>query len=596
MAQDYEREAKSRGKSGNMRPLLRLAPLLRRYQTEVVFAVLALLVASAATLAVPVAVRRVLDHGFAAENATLVNQYFGVMLAVVFLLAAGSALRFYFVMWIGERVVADVRDQLFRHLTALTPSFYESQRTGEVISRLTADTTQIKSAFSSTASVALRNVVMLIGALAMMVWTSPSLSGLAALAIPLIVLPLIFYGRRVRALSRAAQDTLAESAALAQEQLSAISTLQANTQEGTANLAFAAATSKAFSTAAYRTAARALLTFLVILVSMGAIVGLLWYGARGVMAGTISGGTLAQFVLYAVFAASALGQLSEVWTEVQLAAGAAERISELLDETPSIADRFDAKALLAPTQGEIIFGGVTFNYPSRPRTEVLSKVSFTAKPGEVIAIVGPSGAGKSTIFNLLQRFHDPASGTVSIDGQALPTLTLQSLRQALALVPQDPVIFSGTVADNIKYGRPDASDDDMRAAAVSARVDVFVKNLPEGYSTQLGERGVTLSGGQRQRVAIARAILRNAPILLLDEATSALDAESEALIQEALKEVSKNRTTLVIAHRLATVREANHILVLDGGKLVAMGTHAQLMKKSPLYARLAKLQFTAPSV
>ena len=596
MAQDYEREAKSRGKSGDMRPLLRLAPLLGRYKAKVAAALVALLVASLATLAVPVAVRRVLDHGFASENATLVNQYFGVMLAVVFLLAAGSALRFYFVMWIGERVVADVRDQLFRHLTALTPSFYESQRTGEVISRLTADTTQIKSAFSSTASVALRNVVMLIGALAMMVWTSPSLSGLAALAIPLIVLPQIFYGRRVRALSRAAQDTLAESAALAQEQLSAISTLQANTQEGTANSAFAAATTKAFSTAAYRTAARALLTFLVILVSMGAIVGLLWYGARGVMAGSISGGTLAQFVLYAVFAASALGQLSEVWTEVQLAAGAAERISELLDEKPSISDAVGAMPLTAPTKGEITFTDVTFSYPSRPRTEVLSRVSFQAKPGEVIAIVGPSGAGKSTIFNMLQRFNDPASGKVSIDGQALPRLTLQSLRQALALVPQDPVIFSGTVADNIKFGRPEASDDDMRAAAISARVDAFVKNLPEGYNTQLGERGVTLSGGQRQRVAIARAILRNAPILLLDEATSALDAESEALIQEALKEVSKNRTTLVIAHRLATVREANRILVLDGGKLVAEGTHGQLMKKSPLYARLAKLQFTAPSV
>jgi ATP-binding cassette, subfamily B, bacterial len=595
MSQDYEKEAKSRGKSANLRPLIRLLPLLTRYRREVVLAVLALIVASGATLAVPLAVRRVLDHGFGTENATLVNQYFAVMLAVVFLLAAGSALRFYFVMWIGERVVADVRDQLFRHLTRLTPSFYESQRTGEVISRLTADTTQIKSAFSSTASVALRNAVMLVGALAMMVWTSPSLSGLAALAIPLIVLPLIFYGRRVRALSRAAQDTLAASAALAQEQISAISTLQANTQEGAANRAFADATSKAFSTAAYRTAARALLTFLVILISMGAITLLLWYGARGVMGGTITGGTLAQFVLYAVFAASALGQLSEVWTEVQLAAGAAERISELLDEKPAIVDAAGAVTLNAPIKGEVTFADVSFSYPARASVNVLDHVTFTAKPGEVIALVGPSGAGKTTVFNLLQRFHDPVSGSIVIDGQSLSSVTLQSLRQAMALVPQDPVIFSGSVADNIKFGRPDATEAEMMAASVSARVDTFVKNLPEGYATQLGERGVTLSGGQRQRVAIARAILRNAPILLLDEATSALDAESEALIQEALKEVSKNRTTLVIAHRLATVREANRILVLDGGKLVAQGTHGQLMKKSPLYARLAKLQFTAPS-
>jgi ATP-binding cassette, subfamily B, bacterial len=595
MSQDYEKEAKSRGKSANLRPLVRLLPLLTRYRREVVLAILALIVASGATLAVPLAVRRVLDHGFGTENATLVNQYFAVMLAVVFLLAAGSALRFYFVMWIGERVVADVRDQLFRHLTRLTPSFYESQRTGEVISRLTADTTQIKSAFSSTASVALRNAVMLVGALAMMVWTSPSLSGLAALAIPLIVLPLIFYGRRVRALSRAAQDTLAASAALAQEQISAISTLQANTQEGAANRAFADATSKAFSTAAYRTAARALLTFLVILISMGAITLLLWYGARGVMGGTITGGTLAQFVLYAVFAASALGQLSEVWTEVQLAAGAAERISELLDEKPAIVDAAGAVTLNAPIKGEVRFADVSFSYPARASVNVLDHVTFTAKPGEVIALVGPSGAGKTTVFNLLQRFHDPVSGSIVIDGQSLSSVTLQSLRQAMALVQQDPVIFSGSVADNIKFGRPDATDAEMMAASVSARVDTFVKNLPDGYATQLGERGVTLSGGQRQRVAIARAILRNAPILLLDEATSALDAESEALIQEALKEVSKNRTTLVIAHRLATVREANRILVLDGGKLVAQGTHGQLMKKSPLYARLAKLQFTAPS-
>ena len=593
MSNTFEQEAKRRQKSKDLRPLSRLLPFLARYRMQVAIALIALLVASMATLVVPVAVRRVFDHGFAGENAALVDQYFAVMLAVVALLAIGSSVRFYFVMWIGERVVADVRDHLFRHLTALTPSFYETQKTGEVVSRLTADTTQIKSAFSSTASVALRNIVMLVGALVMMVYTSPRLSGLAALAIPLIVLPLVIYGRRVRSLSRTAQDTLAESAAFAQERLSAIATVQSNTQEAHTMSAFGAATRTAFAAAAKRTLARAVLTFAIILVSLGAIVGLLWFGARDVMAGTLSGGTLSQFVLYAVFAASSLGQLSEVWGEVQLAAGAAERISELLDEQPAIQSPANAKSLPAPAHGAIAFKSVSFNYPSRPDTQVLRTVSFAAKPGEVVAIVGPSGAGKTTIFALLQRFHDPLSGTITIDGMNIASADLLSLRNAIATVPQDPVIFSGPIFDNIRFGNPSASEAAVVSAAKAARADGFIRALPQGYQTQLGERGVTLSGGQRQRIAIARAILRNAPILLLDEATSALDAESEALIQQALEHVTQNRTTLVIAHRLATVRNADRILVLDKGKLVAQGTHAQLLKKNALYARLAKLQFNA---
>lgn len=595
MSNVYEQEAKRRGKSRNLRPLARLLPFLGRYKPQIVLALVALLLASLATLVIPVAVRRVFDHGFTGENAGLVDQYFGVMLAVVGLLAVGSSVRFYFVTWIGERVVADVRDHLFRHLTVLTPSFYETQKTGEVISRLTADTTQIKSAFSSTASIALRNIVMLLGALAMMVYTSPRLSGLAALAIPLIVLPLVVYGRRVRSLSRLAQDTLADSAAYAQERLSAISTVQSNTQEHATMDRFQAATRTAFGAAAQRTLARAVLTFAIILVALGAIVGLLWFGARDVMAGTLSGGTLSQFVLYAVFAASSLGQLSEVWGEVQLAAGAAERISELLDEAPAITSPANAVALAVPVKGLVSFKNVTFHYPSRPDTPVLRGLSFTAKPGEVVAIVGPSGAGKTTIFSLLQRFHDPVDGLIAVDGTNLAAADLESLRQAIATVPQDPVIFSGSIAENIRFGRPEASMADVEAAAKAARADIFIRDLPQGYDTQLGERGVTLSGGQRQRVAIARAILRAAPILLLDEATSALDAESEALIQQALEHATQNRTTLVIAHRLATVRNADRILVLDKGKLVAQGTHGELMKKSALYAKLAKLQFTAPS-
>lgn len=584
-------EDRHRAKTKNLRPLIRLLPFLLKYRAQVVVALTALLIASAATLVVPVAVRHVLDNGFSAENANLINQYFLAMFAVVAALATSSAVRFYYVVWLGERIVADVRDALFRHLVYLTPSFYETQKTGEVVSRLTADTTQIKSAFSSTASIALRNLVTLLGALAMMIYTSPRLSGLATLAIPAVVLPLVFYGRRVRVLSRKAQDTLASSAAFAQERLSGITAIQSNTQEAATTAVFTNATIEAFDAARSRTFARSILTFAIISVSLGSIVALLWFGAHEVLAGRITGGTLGQFVLYAVFASSALGQLSEVWGEIQLAAGAAERISELLDETPAIASPSSPTVLSQPVKGALGFANVDFRYPSRPQAKVLSDVSFEAKPGEVIAIVGPSGAGKTTLYALLQRFQDPEKGSVTLDGIPIQTLALNELRGNIATVPQDPTIFSGTIADNIRLGRPNATDLDVTQAAKAARVSEFAEKLPEKYQTLLGERGVTLSGGQRQRLAIARAILRNAPVLLLDEATSALDAESEALIQEALEGLTKGRTTLVIAHRLSTVRGADRIVVLDQGKIVGIGTHAQLLKKSALYAKLAKLQF-----
>ena len=583
-------------RSKDLRPLLNLLPYLKVYRRQVVYALIALAAASASTLVVPLAVRRILDQGFNAANIELINSYFFGMIGVVVVLAASSAIRFYFVSWIGERVVADVRDALFSHLLTLTPQFYETQKTGNVVSRLTADTTQIKSAFSSTASIALRNVVTLIGALVLMIYTSPYMSMLAAVAIPFVVLPLVFYGRKVRALSRKAQDALAQSAAFSQERLQGIVAIQSNTQEPATNKAFSKSTVEAFEAAQARAFARAILTFSTIAIGTGAIVALLWFGAHQVVNGTVTGGTLAQFLLYAIFASNSLAQLSEVWGELQAAAGAAERISELLAEVPTIASPAQPVTLPKPVRGEVQFENVNFAYSSRLEAPVLHDISFSAKPGEVIAIVGPSGAGKTTLYALIQRFHEPSSGAVKLDGLCINTLDLEDLRNNVATVPQDPTIFSGTIADNIRLGRPDATDEEVKAAAHAAHVSEFAEKLPEQYNSLLGERGITLSGGQRQRLAIARAILRDAPVLLLDEATSALDAESEALIQEALEDLTKGRTTLVIAHRLATVRNADRIIVLEQGKIVGQGTHAQLMKKSPLYSKLAKLQFSVPLI
>ncbi len=585
----------SRPAGKSLEPLKRFLPLLGRYRLQVALAFLALVVAAVATLIVPVAVRRVIDHGFSADGNILINQYFAVMLMVVAVLAAASATRFYLVTWLGERIVADTRDLLFNHLLELSPAFFEANRSGEIVSRLTADTTQIKSAFATSASIALRNLVMLVGAAVMMVVTSAKLSGLVLLAIPLIVLPLIFFGRKVRSLSRNAQDTLAHSAAYAQERLLAVTAVQSFVQEMTAVDAFREATATAFRAAAERTWARAFLTGAVIFLSLGSVTMVLWYGAREVISGAITAGALSQFVLYAVLAASALGELSQVWGEIQLASGAAERISELLDEKPAIAPPASPIPLPSPPKGEIAFEGVSFHYPTRSEASALEEVSFAVTPGETVALVGPSGAGKSTVFALLQRFYDPQTGRILIDGVAVKSADPKDVRARIAVVPQETVIFSGTVLDNIRFSRPEASEAEIRQAARAAHVEEFAQNLPRGYDTEVGERGIKLSGGQRQRIAIGRAILRNSPILLLDEATSALDAESEALVQEALRELTRNRTTLVIAHRLATVRSAARILVLDEGRLVAQGQHGELTKTNPLYSRLAELQFSAQS-
>jgi ATP-binding cassette subfamily B protein len=590
-SQPVETDIKTARSSARLRPLLRLVPFLAAYHWHLIFAVLALIVAAGATLVIPIAVRRIIDHGFSSEGGALVDRYFLAMLAVVLVLALASAVRFYLVTWLGERIVADVRDRVFAHLLGLSPSFYERSRTGEVVSRLTADTTQVKAAFSTSASIALRNVAMFIGAIVMMFATSPKLSGLVLLAIPLIVLPLVIFGRRVRNLSRSAQDTLADSAAFAQERLTAIGAVQSFVQEDFTRRQFAAATERAFASAARRTVARAFLTAAIIALSLGSVVMVLWYGAQDVIAGNMSPGALGQFVLYAVLAASSLGELSQVWGEVQAAAGAAERLSELLDEVPAIRRPSSPLPLPSPPRGDVAFEGVTFHYPMRPERSALLDISFTIPHGETLAIVGPSGAGKTTIFALLQRFYDPDAGIIRLDGVDISKADPQAVRARLAVVPQDTVIFSGSVFDNIRFGRPDAKRDDVLAAARASHVDEFADRLTQGYDTQVGERGVTLSGGQRQRIAIARAILRDAPVLLLDEATSSLDAASEAFVQEALAALTARRTTLVIAHRLATVRTADRILVLDGGRSMAIGSHDELLESNGLYAELARLQF-----
>ncbi len=562
----------------------------------VALAFVALVTSAAAMLALPLAVRRMIDYGFSGDNPSFIDQYFAMLLGIGALLAVASATRFYAVNWLGERVVADVRNDVFAHLARLSPSFFEVNHSGEVMSRLTADTTQIKAAAGSSASQALRNTVMLIGSVVMMFVTSVKLSILIVAVIPVIVLPLIAYGRIVRRLSRTAQDTLADASAFAGENLAAAQTMQAFTYEGGVISRFARAVERSFDAARARMRARAGLTAITIFLVFAGVVGILWYGAQDVLAGTMSVGRLGQFVLYSAFAAGALGELSEVWGEVQQAAGSAERLSELLDEKSAIASPSHPKPLPVPPRGEIAFRSVSFAYPTRPGEQALEDVSFKVAPGETVALVGPSGAGKSTVFSLLLRFYDPQKGKVLLDGVPVDETSLEDLRARMSLVPQEPALFADTVRENIRYGAPDASDADIEKAAKLAYADKFITALPDGYETHLGERGITLSGGQRQRIAIARAILRDAPVLLLDEATSALDAESEREVQKALERVMEGRTTLVIAHRLATVQRADRILVLNEGLIAEQGSHGELRKKRGVYARLADLQFAADAV
>jgi len=587
-------KAAAKAKAGNLAPLAALVPFLMVYRGRLALALGFLILAAATTLAVPLAVRRIIDNGFTDANARFIDNYFATMIAIVTVLAIASSMRFYFVSWLGERVVADLRRAVFARLLDLSPAFYDNARTGEVLSRLTADTTQIKSAVGSTASIALRNSFLVVGAIFMMVITSPSMSGLVLVALPVVVAPMILIGRWVRRLSREAQDTLADSSAFASEALGAMRVVQAFTQEKRFLAQFGAAVETSFIAARQRLRARAWLTSLIIFLVFTSVVLILWGGAQDVLDGTMSAGELGQFVLYAVFAAGAVGALSEVWGEVQATAGATERLAELLEIEPEIAAPVQPLTLPETVRGNVVFSGVSFAYRSRPDRPVLVDVNITIKPGERVALVGPSGAGKSTVFSLLLRFYDPTAGTISVEGLATDRLTPQDLRRAIAIVPQETVVFASSAADNIRFARPDASDEDVRAAARAAQADEFIEALANGYATELGERGVTLSGGQRQRIAIARAILKDAPILLLDEATSALDAESEGDVQRALNRLMEGRTSIVIAHRLATVLSADRILVMEAGRIVAEGSHETLLAQGGLYARLARLQFASP--
>jgi ATP-binding cassette subfamily B protein len=593
MARGSKKKAPAEGRPkaplGSLRPLI---PFAAVYRGRILAAFLSLLMASLATLVVPMALRRVIDHGFSPEGQSVINAYFGGLIGVVAVLALSSAARYYTVVTLGERVVADLRTAVFRRLTELDPAFFDRSLSGEIISRLTADATQVKAVFGVSISILLRNAFLFTGAITMMVITSPKLSILVLVAIPLIVFPLILSGRGVRRRSRAAQDRLAEASAYAAEAVGAIRTMQAFGMGRTTAARFGEASENAYAAARDSIRARALLTGVAIFLISASVVGVMWYGAQGVLAGTMTAGQLSQFVLYAVFGASALGQLSEVYGELAQAAGAAERLGEILAAKPAIQAPADPVALPAPPRGEVAFEAVRFHYATRPDHPSLDGISFTIAPGERVALVGPSGAGKTTVLQLLLRFYDPQSGTIRVDGTDIARTDPDALRERLSLVPQDPAVFSGSVLENIRYGRPEATEAQVQRAAELAHADGFIRALPQGYATTVGERGVTLSGGQRQRVAIARAILKDAPILLLDEATSALDAESERAVQTALDTLMRGRTTLVIAHRLATIRAADRILVLDGGRIVESGTHDSLLARGALYAQLAALQFT----
>ncbi len=575
----------------SIRPLAHLLPYLARYRFQVAAAGFFLLLATGSTLTLPLAVRRMIDHGFSGNDLGFINNYFAMLVVIAGVLALASAGRYYFVIWLGERVISDVRRDVFSHVAGLSPAFFDSAHSGEIVSRLAADTTQVKSAVGATASMALRNTLLGIGAVVMMIATSPWLSLFVLAAIPVIVVPIVAFGRAVRQRSRRAQDTLAGATAYASESIGAIRTMLAFSNEALVRRRFSDAVEQAFEAARLAVRTRAILTAFAIFLVFSSVVAVLWIGARDVLAGNMSPGTLTQFLFYAVFAAGALGALSEVWGELSLASGAAERLAELLAEEPTVRAPEHPKPLPEPVTGDIVFDNVVFAYPARPQEKALHGVSFHVRAGETVAVVGPSGAGKSTVFSLLLRFYDPQSGVIRLEGLDIRDIDPPVLRGATALVPQDTNIFAASALENILFGRPTATREEALAAAKAAHADAFISALPQGYDTQLGERGVTLSGGQRQRVAIARAILKDAPILLLDEATSALDAESERLVQDALDRLMQDRTTVVIAHRLATVLKADRILVLDGGRIVEEGAHAELVRQGGVYARLAKLQF-----
>ncbi|SEK54390.1 ATP-binding cassette, subfamily B [Roseivivax marinus] len=580
-----------RAKSRKLGTLGRLWPFLAPYRALLAAAVAALVSTAIVSLVLPLAVRRVVDN-FERPDSGLLDQYFLAALGIAALLAVGTALRYALVTRLGERVVADIRTAVFERVISLSPAFYERTMTGEVLSRITTDTTLILSVIGSSISIALRNLLILVGGLALMLATSWQLTLTALLIVPAVVVPILVLGRRLRRLSRENQDWIAQSSGAASESLLAVQTVQSYTHEAVSRAAFSEITEKSFDAAQRRISTRAVMTAIVIFLVFTGIVGVLWLGAWDVRAGDMTVGALVQFLIYSVMVAGAVAALSEIIGELQRAAGATERLVELLDAEDSVTDPADPVALPEPVRGRVAFEGVRFTYPSRPDVAALDGVDLVVEPGETVALVGPSGAGKTTIIQLLQRFYDPQAGRVTLDGVALTDMARADFRQHLALVPQDPVIFAASARDNIRFGRPDAGEAEVEAAARAAAAHGFVTALPEGYDTWLGERGVMLSGGQKQRIAIARAILRDAPVLLLDEATSALDAESERAVQSAVDTLSETRTTIIVAHRLATVKKADRIVVMQDGRVVATGRHDALVAEGGLYARLARLQFT----
>ena len=580
-----------REKSKRVRALSELWPFLRPYRALLAAAISALVLTAAVALTLPMAVRRVVDN-FNGEDGTLLDQYFGAALFIAALLALGTGLRYLLVSRLGERVVADIRKAVFDRVIGMSPAFYERLMTGEVLSRITTDTTLILSVIGSSVSIALRNLLLFTGGMVLMLLTSAKLTGLVLLIVPLVVVPILFLGRKMRVLSRENQDWIAQSSGNASEALSSVQTVQAFTHERQSRKRFDDVTERSFDAARRRVNTRALMTVIVIFLVFTGIVGVLWIGARDVRAGGMSAGSLVQFVIYSVMVAGAVAALSEIWGELQRAAGATERLVELLRADDPVKDPATPVAVPRPVRGEIVFDAVRFAYPARPETPALDAFSLTIKPGETVALVGPSGAGKTSVIQLIQRFYDPGEGRITLDGVPLSEMERHDFRRALALVPQEPVIFAASARENIRFGRPDASDAEIGAAARAAHAEDFIARLPEGYETWLGERGVMLSGGQKQRIAIARAILRDAPVLLLDEATSALDAESERAVQTAVEAMAQTRTTIIVAHRLATVKKADRIVVMDQGRIVAQGTHDSLVAENGLYARLARLQFT----